>query len=58
MSIPNYIKGTDLNFTYRKEVRHNDDGTKTIFFVPVSKYVPPSPKQVRKKKEADFFIKL
>jgi len=58
MSIPNYIKGNDLNFTYRKEVRHNDDGSKTIFFIPVSKYVPLAPKQTRKKKEKDFFIKL
>jgi len=58
MSLPNYIKGKDINFTYRKEVRHNKDGTKVIYFIPVSTYVPLPPKQERKRKESEFFIKL
>ena len=58
MSIPNYIKGNDLNYTYRKEVRHNQDGTKTIFFLPVSKLKPLKPIQKREKRKSDFFIKL
>jgi hypothetical protein len=58
-NLPKYIAGGDLNFTYTKEVRHNPDGTKTIYFLPVTKFVPTTePKIKKEKKEQDFFIKL